>query len=829
MSSETKTASARDPVCGMQVAIEGAKHVARHAGEDYYFCCESCRAKFAADPARYLARAASDAGAASAMAHSNAPDAGLRDGSSAGRARDASDASRAPSHGRSDAGSPSRTYTCPMHPEIVRDAPGSCPICGMALEPREIAAEEEESPELADMRRRLSIGALFTAPLVALEMGPHLFGVHALLAARTSAWIELALATPVVLWCGAPLFARAWASLVHTSLNMFTLIGLGTGIAYAYSLFAVLFADSFPPALRGADGGVALYFESPAVITVLVLLGQVLELSARRRTSAAVRALLNLAPKSARVILEDGAERDVPLDSVEVGAKLRVRPGEHVPVDGRVVEGASDVDESMMTGESAPIEKDRGSEVTGGTLNGSGGFVMIAERVGSGTTLARIVRMVNEAQRSRAPIQRLADSVAAVFVPTLIAIALLTFAAWAWLGPEPRLAHALVNAVAVLVIACPCALGLATPMSILVASGRGAGAGVLFKSAEALETLQRVDTLIVDKTGTLTEGKPRLVSVAAAVGIDETELFALAGSRETASEHPIARAIVEGARERGIPLAGVREFRSTTGLGVTGFVDERHVEIGSAEFFARTSARVARDAHASEPRSSSATTAVETGTLAVRAEDLRALGQTVVFVSIDSRPAGILGVADTVKEFAREAVRELEADGLRVIMLTGDNRATALAVAREVGIAEVRAGASPEDKSSLVRELRTAGRRVAMAGDGVNDAPALALADVGIAMGTGTDVAIESAGVTLVRGDLRAILRARRLSRATMKNIRQNLAFAFGYNTLGVPIAAGILYPAFGLLLSPVFASAAMSASSVSVIANALRLRRVKL
>jgi Cu+-exporting ATPase len=790
-----------DPVCGMRVAIAGAKHSARHDGREYYFCCDACRAKFAADPARYLSRSQSAARAA----------AGDRGGA------ETAHESRSPTL--------SRSYTCPMHPEIVRDGPGSCPICGMALEPREIAAEEEESQELADMRRRLWISVVFTAPLAVLEMGPHLLGAHgAWLPARSSAWIELLLATPVVLYCAAPIFARAWSSIVNASLNMFTLIALGTGIAYAYSVCAVLFAASFPPSLRGAGGDVALYFESPAMITVLVLVGQVLELSARRRTGAAVRALLRLAPKTARVISPDGSEREVPLESIEVGARLRVRPGESVPVDGRVIDGRSFVDESMMTGESKPIEKIAGSRVTGGTLNGSGGFTMTAEHVGAETMLARIVRMVNEAQRSRAPIQRLADAVSAVFVPAVIAIAIFTFAAWALSGPEPRLAHALVNAVAVLVIACPCALGLATPMSILVASGRGAGAGVLFKSAEALETLQRIDTLIVDKTGTLTEGRPRLVSVVPAEGVDEIELLALAASLEQSSEHPIARAIVGGARERGVPFAGVRDFLSTTGGGVAGVVDERRVEIGTEAFLMRASA--------SEPDPNvraSASSNESSTTLRARADALRARGETVVFVSIDARPAGILGVADPVKESAREAVKELEASGLHVIMLTGDDRATALHVAREVGIEDVRAGARPEDKASVVRELRALGRAVAMAGDGVNDAPALALADVGIAMGTGTDVAIESAGITLVRGDLRGILRALRLSRATMRNIRQNLAFAFGYNTLGVPIAAGVLYPAFGMLLSPVIASAAMSASSVSVIANALRLRRVRL
>jgi P-type Cu+ transporter len=818
-----------DPVCGMQVATAGAKHRSRHAGREFYFCCEPCRTKFEADPARFLSRTESaaridahaESGAARVDAHERT---GLELDHEETIGAGESDAKKArvgsaESAREKNAPTSARSYTCPMHPEIVRDAQGSCPICGMALEPREITVEEDESDELVDMRRRFWISVAFTLPLAVLEMGPHLSGVHrSWLPARSSAWIELLLATPVVLWCAAPIFVRAWASIVHASSNMFTLIALGTGIAYAYSVCAVLLADSFPPSLRNGDGDVALYFESPAAITALVLLGQVLELSARRRTGAAVRALLKLAPKTARLLQPNGAEIDVPLDAVEVGALLRVRPGESVPVDGHVIEGRSFVDESMMTGESSPLEKSAGSQVTGGTLNGSGGFTMTAEQVGGATTLARIVRLVNEAQRSRAPIQRLADSVSAAFVPAVIGIALVTFAVWAMLGPDPRIAHALVNAVAVLVIACPCALGLATPMSILVASGRGARAGVLFKSAEALETLQRIDTLVIDKTGTLTEGRPRLVSVEAAKGTNELELLALAASLEQASEHPIARAIVDGARERRVPIAGVRDFRaelrdfrSVTGAGVAGVVDERRVEIGTEEFVMRAEDR--------EPSAA----------LRARAESLRARGETVVFVSIDSRTAGILGVADPVKESARAAVRELEADGLHVIMLTGDKLATAQHVAREVGIEDVRADVRPDEKAAVVRELRASGHKVAMAGDGVNDAPALALADVGIAMGTGTDVAIESASLTLVRGDLRGILRARRLSRATTKNIRQNLAFAFGYNVLGVPIAAGILYPAFGLLLSPVIASAAMSASSICVIANALQLRRARL
>jgi Cu+-exporting ATPase len=779
---QTSETAARDPVCGMQVVKQGAVHTARHGGEDYFFCCASCRTKFSADPERYLG--------AGVSAAPSTP--------------------KPVEHGAAASGAP-RTYTCPMHPEVLRDAPGSCPICGMALEPREISADDEErSPEESDMRRRMWIGVAFALPLFVIEMVPHVLGAdHALLSPRLSGWIQLLLATPVVAWCGAPLFARGYASIVQRRLNMFTLIALGTGIAYAYSLWAVLWPGTFPASMRDAHGGLALYFESAAVITVLVLLGQVLELSARGRTGAAVRALLKLAPKTARSVQADGSDADVPLDSIAVGAKLRVRPGEHVPVDGRILEGESHVDESMMTGESAPVAKRLGSSVTGGTLNGTGGFVMVAERVGSGTTLARIVRMVNEAQRSRAPIQRLADSVAAVFVPVVIAIAVITFVVWFAVGPEPRSTHAVVNAVAVLVIACPCALGLATPMSIMVGAGRGAAAGVLFKSAEALERLEKVDTLVVDKTGTLTEGQPRLVSIACAAGTTEGELLAFAASLERASEHPIARAVADGANARGIAVREAQEFRSVTGEGITGVVDGWRVAVGNKALMARSGATDAA--------------------LGTRAESLRGEGQTVVFVSIDGQPAGILGVADPVKESAREAVRALQAEGLDVIMLTGDNPTTAQAVARAVGIRDVRAEVRPEDKAAVVRELQSRGHVVAMAGDGVNDAPALAAADVGIAMGTGSDVAIESAGVTLVKGDLSGIARARRLSHATLVNIKQNLAFAFGYNTLGVPLAAGLLYPAFGLLLSPVIASAAMSASSVSVIGNALRLRRVRL
>jgi Cu+-exporting ATPase len=782
MANDGSVAMEKDPVCGMNVDPNRTEHRHLHGGKTFYFCSSSCQAAFAKDPAKYLAPAAPQ------------------------------QPQRSAEHPKAEpSGKGARTYTCPMHPEIVRDAPGTCPICGMALEPREVALEDQESPELTDMKRRLWIGALFTAPLVLLEMGPHLFGSgeHVFLSPRVTSWIELVLATPVVAWCGAPFFARAWASVVNRSLNMFTLIAVGTGIAYAYSVWAVLFPATLPPSARGARGELDVYFEAAAVITVLVIVGQVLELRARHSTSEAIRVLLKLAPTTARLIHAGGAEEDVPLDKVAVGAQLRVRPGERIPVDGVVTEGTSFIDESMMTGEPTPIEKVAGSQVTGGTLNGAGGFVMRAERVGEGTTLARIVRMVGEAQRSRAPIQRLADRVSAVFVPAVIAVALIAFMAWMAVGPEPRLAYALVSAVAVLVIACPCALGLATPMSILVGTGRGAKSGVLFKSAEALEILHGIDTLLVDKTGTLTEGRPRLVSVEAASGGDERELVELAASLERSSEHPIALAIVEGAVARGATLQETEDFRSVTGLGVTARVGGRRVAIGNAAFLEGEG--------------------VNTAELAVRADALRGTGQTVVFVAVDGRAAGVLGVADPIKESTQEALSLLARDGVHVVMVTGDNETTARAVAKQVGIADVRSEVRPEEKAAIVRELRSAGKRVAMAGDGVNDAPALALADVGIAMGAGTDVAIASAGVTLVKGDLRGLARARSLSRLTMRNIRQNLFLAFVYNVMGVPIAAGVLYPAFGVLLSPVFASAAMSLSSVSVIANALRLRRAEL
>jgi Cu+-exporting ATPase len=699
-------------------------------------------------------------------------------------------------------------YVCPMHPQIVRSAPGFCPICGMALEARTVTGDEENA-ELKDMTRRFWVSVALSVPLLAFVMGDMLPGQplrHAL-SSRLIAWLQLVLATPVVLWGGWPFFVRGWASIVNRSLNMFTLIALGTGTAYVYSVVEVVAPGIFPESFRTHGGEVGLYFEAAAIITTLVLLGQVIELRARSQTSSAIKALLGLAPKTARRLREDGSEEDVALDQVQPGDRLRVRPGERVPVDGTVLEGTSAVDESMVTGEPIPVEKTPGSRVTGGTVNGTGGFVMRAERVGSDTLLAQIVRMVSEAQRSRAPIQRLADTVSAYFVPAVVAVAVISAAVWGLLGPEPRTAYALMNAVAVLIIACPCALGLATPMSIMVGTGRGALAGVLIKNAEALEILEKVDTLVVDKTGTLTEGKPRLVSLVTAPGHSESDLLRLAASLERGSEHPLAAAIVAGAEERKLTLSLVEDFRSITGKGVAGRVEGRTVALGNR--------RLIEDL------------GVPIGDLAERADALRREGQTVMFVAVDGRVAGLVGVADPIKESTPEALRLLRESG--VWMLTGDSRATAEAVARKLGITEIEAEVLPDQKSAVVKRLQAKGRIVAMAGDGVNDAPALAQAHVGIAMGTGTDVAMESAGITLVKGDLRGIVRARRLSQATMRNIRENLFLAFIYNVLGVPIAAGVLYPVFGLLLSPIIASAAMSFSSVSVIFNALRLRRLAL
>jgi len=698
-------------------------------------------------------------------------------------------------------------WTCPMHPQIVRDAPGSCPICGMALEPRAVTLEER-NPELDDMSRRFRYSLVLTAPILAFMIADLLPGqplAHVVPPAWMT-WLQLALATPVVLWGGWPFFVRGWASIVNRHLNMFTLIALGVGAAYGYSVVATIAPGLFPDSFKTHGDQIGVYFEPAAIIVVLVLLGQVLELRARSRTSAAIRNLLSLAPKTARRIAPDGTEQDVPLEDVHVGDRLRVRPGERVPVDGIVVEGTTSVDESMVTGEPIPVEKGKGSKVTGGTVNGSGTFIMQAERVGSDTLLAQIVRLVSEAQRSRAPIQRLADTVSGWFVPLVVGVAVVTFIVWALYGPEPRLAHALVNAVAVLIIACPCALGLATPMSIMVGTGRGAELGVLIRNAEALELMERVDTMVVDKTGTLTEGKPKLTTVTPQSGFSEQDLLRLAASLEHVSEHPLASAIVSGARERQVDTRAVSDFRSVTGKGVIGTVDGHSVAIGNASLLAEIGADI--------------------GPLATAARTLRERGETVMFVAVDGQPAGLLGVADPIKASAPEAIQHLHREGVRVVMLTGDSRITAEAVARQVGIDQVEAEVIPEQKATVVKRLQEEGRRVAMAGDGINDAPALAQADVGVAMGTGTDVAMESASVTWVKGDLRGLVRARRLSRATMGNIRQNLFFAFIYNALGVPVAAGILYPAFGILLSPIIASAAITFSSVSVIANALRLRR---
>jgi Cu+-exporting ATPase len=772
-----------DPVCGMRVDPATARHRHAHLARTYYFCSDRCRGKFAADPAKYLA---AEAGAS---AHTHAP---------------------APEAPAPEAPVPEGAiYTCPMHPEVRQVGPGSCPICGMGLEPLLVTAEAGANPELIDMTRRFWIGLVLALPVVALEMGGHLTNLHRLVAPALSNWIEFLLATPVVLWAGWPFFLRGWQSIATRNLNMFTLIAMGTGVAWIYSVVATLAPEMFPAAFRGPDGSVPVYFEAAAVITVLVLLGQVLELRAREQTSGAIRALLDLAPKIARRVDDGGSEQDVALDLVAPGDLLRVRPGEKVPVDGVVVEGRSAIDESLVTGESMPVMKQQGGTVIGGTLNQTGAFIMRAEKVGRDTMLAQIVQMVAAAQRSRAPIQRLADQVSGWFVPAVIVVALIAFAAWATFGPEPRFAYGLVAAVTVLIIACPCALGLATPMSIMVGVGRGAAAGVLIKNAEALERMEKVDTLVVDKTGTLTEGKPKVVAIATARGFAESEVLRIAASIERASEHPLARAVVASAGERGIALVAASEFDAPTGQGVRGMVEGRKVVLGNARFVAAAGVAFAD--------------------LETEAERLRAEGATVVYLGVDGRAAGILAIADPVKPTTPEALRALNDEGVRVVMLTGDNVTTAQAVARRLGIAAVEADVLPDQKSAVIEKLRREGRVVAMAGDGVNDAPALAATDVGIAMGTGTDVAIESAGVTLVRGDLTGIVKARRLSAATMGNIRQNLLFAFIYNAAGIPIAAGALYPLFGILLSPIIGAAAMALSSVSVVANALRLRRTRL
>jgi P-type Cu+ transporter len=798
-----------DPVCGMDIEAEDAAGTVDHNGETYYFCSASCVEKFKADPKRYLEPprdtaipAGNDQVEYTCPMHPEVRQLGSGTCPKCGMALEP--ATLIPPATRTE-------YICPMHPEIVRTEPGACPICGMALEPRTVTIEED-NPELRDMTRRFWISVAISLPILSLMVSEMLPGkpLQTVFGPVALVWTQLALATPVVLWCGAPFFVRGWQSVVNRHFNMFTLIALGTGAAYSYSLLATLAPSLFPYSFRDPHtGALAVYFEPAAVIVTLVLLGQVLELRARSQTSSALKALLGLAPKIARIVRENGQEEDMTIDQVQPGDRLRIRPGEKIPVDGVVREGASSVDESMITGEAIPVEKEPGSKITGGTVNGTGSLIMEAERVGADTLLSQIVRLVGEAQRSRAPIQRLADTVSGWFVPTVMGIALLTAVVWSIYGPEPKLAHALVNAVAVLIIACPCALGLATPMSIMVGTGRGAQAGVLVRKAEALEVLEQIDTLVVDKTGTLTVGRPKLVSVKAAAGQDETNLLQLAASLEQASEHPLATAITTGAKQRGITLVSTEGFRSVTGKGVVATVAGRDVAIGNVRLF--------EELH------------IEAAPLVQHADELRNNGQTVVFVAIDNKPAGLLGVTDPIKETTPDAIKALHQQGIRLIMLTGDNRTTADAVAQKLGIDEVEAEVLPDQKAAVVKRLQSLGHKVAMAGDGVNDAPALAQADVGIAMGTGTDVAIESAGITLVKGDLRALVRARRLSRMTMRNIRQNLFFAFAYNSLGVPIAAGLLYPFFGVLLSPMLASAAMTFSSVSVITNALRLRRVQL
>ena len=810
-----------DPVCGMTVDPASAAASHEHGGKRYYFCCEHCLEKFRADPAKFLKPALTQRRPLAPSPAATPPQAAQRGSYICPMDPEV----REPGPGPcpkcgmaleplvTGAPAPRTEYTCPMHPEIVQAEPGSCPLCGMALEPRSVSLEEAENPELVDMTRRFWVSTALALPVLLLAMGEMIPGqpLEQMISRALGGWLQFILATPVVLWGGWPFFQRGWASVVNRNPNMFTLIAMGTGTAYIYSVLATLAPGIFPDSFRGEGGEVAVYFEAAAVIIALVLLGQVLELRARSRTGAAIKALLGLAPKTARLVRGDGTEIDIPLEEVDPGDHLRVRPGEKIPVDGVVLEGTSSVDESIVTGEPIPVEKAEGSRVTGGTVNGTGGFEMRAERVGSDTLLAQIVRMVSEAQRSRAPIQRLADVVASYFVPAVFSVAVITFLLWSLLGPEPRLAYALVNAVAVLIIACPCALGLATPMSIMVGTGRGATAGVLIKNAEALEILEKVDTLLVDKTGTLTEGKPRLSAVETASGNNASEILRLAAALEKASEHPLAAAIVGAARKKGLELPEAQNFQSLTGKGVTGTVEGRRVALGNRNLLRELG--------------------LDPGNLAGRAEALQQDGQTVVFVAVGDAVGGLVAVEDPIKKSTPEAIRLLRAEGVRIVMLTGDSRNTAAAVARKLGLVEddVEAEVLPHQKGDVVKRLQSQGRVVAMAGDGINDAPALALALVGIAMGTGTDVAMESAGVTLVKGDLRGVARARRLSRATMRNIRQNLFFAFIYNSLGVPLAAGVLYPFFGWLLNPMIAAAAMTFSSVSVITNALRLRKVAL
>ena len=761
-------ATVKDPVCGMSVDPTATAHRASHDGQDYFFCSAGCRTKFIGDPMRYL----------------NPPV-------------------------EAEPAVPGAIYTCPMHPEIRQEGPGSCPICGMALEPETVTAEAPPNHELIDFTRRFWVGLVLTLPVFALEMGGHLANLHMFIPGQMSNWIQFALATPVVLWCGWPFFERGWTSLRTRRLNMFTLIAMGVGVAWLYSVVAVVAPTLFPPAFLKADGSAPVYFEAAAVITVLVLVGQILELRAREQTSGAIRALLDLTPKTARRIRADGIDEDVSLDQIAVSDRLRVRPGEKIPVDGELLEGRVAVDESMVTGESMPVTKDVGDRVVAGALNKTGSFIMRADKVGADTLLAQIVQMVAQAQRSRAPIQRLADTVSGWFVPTVIAIALLAAVVWGLVGPEPRLSYALVAAVSVLIIACPCALGLATPISIMVGVGRGAHAGVLIKNAEALERFEKVDTLVLDKTGTLTEGRPSVTAILPALGFVEADILRLSASLERGSEHPLADAIVRAAKDRDIPLTEAVDFDSPVGRGVRGTIEGRQVALGNTRFLGELSI----DVSALEPK----------------AEALRHDGATAIFVAIDGKAAGVIGIADPIKATTPAAILALKAAGLRLVMMTGDNRTTAEAVARRLGIDEVQAEVLPQDKASVVQQLRSQGRIVAMAGDGVNDAPALAAADVGVAMGAGSDVAIESAGVTLLGGDLQGIVRARHLSRAVMGNIRQNLVFAFGYNALGIPVAAGLLYPVFGWLLSPALAALAMALSSVSVIGNALRLRAVRL
>jgi P-type Cu+ transporter len=781
----TDESAATDPVCGMTVHPSSAVGKHEHNGRTYLFCSRHCLEKFKADPKKYLAPKQEP--------HPH-PSLSQRERES-----------------ERETGPERAVYVCPMDPEVRASKPGACPICGMALEPRTVTLAEEVNPELVDMTRRFWVSLILSVPLLFFAMSDMIPGqpLQQLVNPRMINWIQFVLATPVVLWGGWPFFERGWQSILNRSLNMFTLIAIGVGAAYVYSVVATLFPNIFPHSFYGHGGGVAVYFEAAAIITTLVLLGQVLELRARSRTSNAIRALLGLAPKTARILREDGTEEDIPLERVKPGDRLRVRPGEKVPVDGIILEGSTSIDESMVTGEPIPVEKTTNSKVTSGTVNGTGSFIMRAERVGGDTLLAQIVRMVSEAQRTRAPIQRMADVVSSYFVPAVVLVAIATFVIWASIGPEPRIAYALVNAVAVLIIACPCALGLATPMSIMVGTGRGAMAGVLIKNAEALEIMERVDTSLVDKTGTLTEGKPRLVSIVSTTTDGETKLLQLAASLERGSEHPLAAAILTAAAGKNIPLLDAVEFQSVTGKGVMGTVDGKKMALGNQKMLDDLG--------------------VQTGKLSVSAEELRRDGQTVMFVVVDGAAAGLLGVADPIKTSTPEAIRLLHEDGVGVVMVTGDNRTTAEAVAKKLGIDEVHAEVLPERKIEVVRDLQAKGRIVAMAGDGINDAPALAQAHVGIAMGTGTDIAMESAGMTLVKGDLRGIVRARKLSHATMRNIRQNLFFAFVYNVLGVPIAAGVLYPFVGLLLSPIIASAAMTLSSISVISNALRLNKLAL